>query len=185
MALFIPVVGAIERVNKLYVGYKFNVSTKVFPRWCTIDLVVGKSGRTYSYDVVVEDVLPEDVPRPNWRASLIAHPLLINKYGAYLSGNVIIVPRSIHVHYCIEDYEDIYSGVVVLEDSSNLKLVTSNIAAAEETEDVLKRVKRTLEHMGCPTGFTVPELRDLCKRRGLPYRGTKKMICERLLEIMS
>lgn len=185
MALFIPVVGPVERVSKLYVGYKFNVPTKVFPRWCTIDLVVGESGRTYSYDVVVEDVLPQDIPRPNWRASLIAHPLLINKYNAYLSGNVMIIPRSNSIHYTIEDYEDIYSGVAILDDTSNLKLVMANIGAAEETEDILKRVKYTLEYQNCPSGFTVTELKNLCKMRGLPSRGTKIMVCERLLQVMA
>lgn len=184
MALFIPVEGPIECVQRINTEYKFDVPTKVFPRWCTIDLVAGKSGKTYSYDVIVEDNPLEVIPRPNWRASLVAHPLLITKYGAYLSGNVVIVPRSNNVHYTLEDFLDIYTGVIVLEDSSNLELVTSNIASTEETKDIINRAKRTLELPNCPAGFSMFELRDLCKKRGLACRGTKKMLCERLLEVV-
>lgn len=178
MALFIPVEGDVEVISRTQIAKKVNSYVSLYPRQMKLDSVKGKSGRVYFFDMYVDEEGLVNGSLSNWRASLLANPLKPN----FILGNAVIVPYSDKMKYTEADFSDIYYGVCVEDDESNVELVEENIKSRKRRKETIAKVELTLNEPRLHKGYSSEELRALCRELGLQISGTKNALCERILE---
>lgn len=178
MAVFIPVDGNVEVIHRTQIAKKIDSYISIYPRQMKLDSVKGKSGRVYFFDIYVDDEGFMNGSLSNWRASLIANPLKPN----FIVGNAVLVPYNDKMKYTESDFADIYYGVCVEEDESNVKLVEENINSRKRRKETIARIELTLVEPRLCEGYSAEELRTMCREQGIPVSGVKKELCKSLLE---
>lgn len=111
MALLVCTNGTARVLTRDNIHKQVAWKVEMWPYDRMLDKVVSSNGKTYRYNIYVdEEGLLKQLP-VNHLASIMAHPLCYS-YGFIISGEAIIEPYEQGVHYTLDDFEAIKGGVV-------------------------------------------------------------------------
>lgn len=205
MALYTTAGSPDVRVVTKDVGQELNCIVELWPYPYQLDHIRGSNGKTYRFQIYVDECgLLKQLPL-NEVATYLAHPLNLVR-GRVVVGDALIVPWQKKVNYTLEDYEAMRDGVWINDEESNLDLVEANSAgpdatfrfSSKETKTKLKekekqdrpkvklslaRLQSTLNETPNAATYNKQDLRVFCSKAQLSVYGTKRELAESLLSV--
>ncbi len=122
MALLILVNGEAKVINKNVLEAKeVTWGLETWPYSMQLDKIIGSNGKTYRFNIYVDEDGCNKCLRDNILASYFAHPLadLYFRSSTNVIGPAIILPYDKKVSYGMNDFKAIYDGVVADYDSES------------------------------------------------------------------